>query len=299
MKTQKALFYNFLLVATAFIWGVSFLWVKDALNAGLDSSFFLFLRYLLASLLWLPVCAKELRQATGRQIWMGVVVGFFLYAAMLVQTVALNVTTPSNSAFITTSYVVLTPFAAWLIMGQKPRRKVYACALLCLLGLYVLTMTPGQPFVFSFGDGLTLLAALLFAFQITFLYRFTSQMPARLLTFLPLATTCVFCLITAAATGKMSFQGVQIQKAVFPIVLVVLLATIAAGYMQTVGQKHVEPSRCAIIFSLESVFACLSSVVMGSEPLTPNLAIGGLIVVCSIMISEYQGKKKGDKEKPE
>lgn len=51
MKTQKALFYNFLLVATAFIWGVSFLWVKDALNAGLDSSFFLFLRYLLASLL--------------------------------------------------------------------------------------------------------------------------------------------------------------------------------------------------------------------------------------------------------
>lgn len=112
MKTQKALFYNFLLVATAFIWGVSFLWVKDALNAGLDSSFFLFLRYLLASLLWLPVCAKELRQATGRQIWMGVVVGFFLYAAMLVQTVALNVTTPSNSAFITTSYVVLTPFAA-------------------------------------------------------------------------------------------------------------------------------------------------------------------------------------------
>ena len=97
----------------------------------------------------------------------------------------------------------------------------------------------------------------------------------------------------------MSFQGVQIQKAVFPIVLVVLLATIAAGYMQTVGQKHVEPSRCAIIFSLESVFACLSSVVMGYEPLTPNLAIGGLIVVCSIMISEYQGKKNGDKEKPE
>ena len=78
-----------------------------------------------------------------------------------------------------------------------------------------------------------------------------------------------------------------------------MLATIAAGYMQTVGQKHVEPSRCAIIFSLESVFACLSSVVMGYEPLTPNLAIGGLIVVCSIMISEYQGKKKGDKEKPE
>ena len=74
----------------------------------------------------------------------------------------------------------------------------------------------------------------------------------------------------------------------------VLLATIAAGYMQTVGQKHVEPSRCAIIFSLESVFACLSSVVMGYEPLTLNLALGGLIVVCAVMVSEYQGKRKGE-----
>ena len=294
MKTQKAFFYHFLLVATAFIWGVSFLWVKDALNAGLDSSFFLFLRYLLASLLWLPVCAKELRQATGRQILMGALVGVFLYAAMLVQTVALNMTTPSNSAFITTSYVVLTPFAAWLIMGQKPRKKVYACALLCLLGLYVLTMTPGQPFVLSFGDGLTLLAALLFAFQITFLYRFTSRMPVRLLTFLPLATTCLCCLATALATGSMTLEGVQIKEAIFPTILVVLMATIAAGYMQTVGQTHVVPSRCAIIFSLESVFACLSSVVMGYEPLTLNLALGGLIVVCAVMVSEYQGKRKGE-----
>lgn len=296
MKTQKALFYHGLLVATAFIWGISFLWVKDALNANMDSSFFLFLRYLLASLLWLPLCAGELRRASWRQILMGAIVGFFLYAAMLVQTVALNVTTPSNSAFITTSYVVLTPFASWLIMGQKPRKKVYACALLCLLGLYVLTMTPGQRFTLSFGDGLTLLAALLFAFQITFLYRFTSQMPARLLTFLPLATTCLLCMVTALVTGKMSFAGVQVRQAIVPTILVVLLATLAAGYMQTVGQKHVEPSRCAIIFSLESVFACLSSVVMGYEPLTPNLALGGLIVVGSIMLSEYEGKKgKGQK----
>ena len=185
MKHQNAWLFNLMLIGTAFLWGVSFLWVKDALNAGLDSSFFLFLRYLLASLIWLPFCGKEVKKLTFRQVLMGLTVGFFLYAAMLVQTIALGMTTPSNSAFITTSYVVLTPFVVWALLRQKPQKKIYACAALCFLGLYVLTRVPGESFSLSFGDGLTLVSALLFALQMTFLYRFSSQLPSKVLTFLP------------------------------------------------------------------------------------------------------------------
>ncbi len=290
MKHQNAWLFNLMLIGTAFLWGVSFLWVKDALNAGLDSSFFLFLRYLLASLIWLPFCGKEVKKLTFRQVLMGLTVGFFLYAAMLVQTIALGMTTPSNSAFITTSYVVLTPFVVWALLRQKPKKKIYACAALCFLGLYVLTRVPGESFSLSFGDGLTLVSALLFALQMTFLYRFSSQLPSKVLTFLPQATTCVLSFITALVTEKVTFQGVDVKAALIPTLLVVFLATLAAGYFQTVGQKNVEPSRCAIIFSLESVFACIASVVMGYEPLTTNLVAGGLIIVTSIIISELPSK---------
>lgn len=290
MKQGKAWFYNLILVLTALCWGVSFIWVKDILNAKMDSSFFLFIRYLLASLIWLPLCMKDLRRVTARQVLMGVTVGVFLYAGMLVQTIALNVTTPSNSAFITTSYVVLTPFVTWLLLRRPPKKKVYLCAALCFAGLYVLTRTPGEAFSLSLGDGLTLLAALLFAFQMTFLFRFGNHLPTRLLTFLPQATTCVLSLVTAMATQKVSFEGVQVKQIILPTLLIVLVATIGAGYMQTLGQKHVEPSRCAIIFSLESVFACATSVLMGYEPLTVNLVVGGLIVVASIIVSELPSK---------
>lgn len=296
MKQNKAWFYNLILVLTALCWGVSFIWVKDILNANMDSSFFLFIRYLLASLLWLPFCLKDLRRVTGRQVLMGVIVGVFLYAGMLVQTIALKVTTPSNSAFITTSYVVLTPFVTWLLMRQPPKKKVYLCAALCFVGLYVLTRTPGEAFSLSLGDGLTLLAALLFAFQMTFLFRFGSQLPTRLLTFLPQATTCVLSLVTALLTRKVSFVGVQVGSIILPTLLIVLVATIGAGYMQTLGQKHVEPSRCAIIFSLESVFACATSVLMGYEPLTANLVAGGLIVVASIIVSEMPSRAERRQE---
>ena len=78
MKHQNAWLFNLMLIGTAFLWGVSFLWVKDALNAGLDSSFFLFLRYLLASLIWLPFCGKEVKKLTFRQVLMGLTVAFSL-----------------------------------------------------------------------------------------------------------------------------------------------------------------------------------------------------------------------------
>ena len=297
MKKENALFYNGLLIMTALCWGVSFIWVKDVLNANMDSSFFLFLRYLLASLIWLPFCWKDLKQATARQLGAGFLVGIFLYGAMLVQTIALTMTTPSNSAFITTSYVVLTPFVAWLMLGRKPLKKVYFCAGLCFFGLYVLTRVPGESFSLSFGDGLTLCSALLFAMQMTCLFRFGNYLPTRLLTFLPQATACILSLITALLGGNFSFAGVEVSKIILPTLLVVLVATIGAGYSQTLGQKHVDPSRCAIIFSLESVFACATSVLMGYEPLTASLVAGGLIIVTSIILSELPSRRKKQEEK--
>ncbi|WP_458861931.1 DMT family transporter [Acidaminobacterium chupaoyuni] len=292
MEKNKKLFYDLVLVTTALIWGVSFVWVKSVLNAGMDSSFFLFVRYLLASLIWLPFCVKDLSHITRRQLLMGVIVGLFLYGGMLVQTIGLGSTTPSNSAFITTSYVVCTPFVTWLILRRRPHKKVYFCAALCFLGVYILTRVPGEAFSLSLGDGLTLISALLFAMQMTFLFRFSPHIPTKLLAFLPQATAAFLCFITAMLNNTISFKGVEIEKALGPIMLVVFVATIGAGYLQTLGQKHVEPSRAAIIFSLESVFACMASVLMGYEHLTVNLVIGGLIIVASIVYVELPERKK-------
>lgn len=291
MKESKKIVYDLSLIITAFIWGISFVWVKDVLNAGMSSSFFLFLRYTLASLILLMFCIKDLKKITREQLYMGVVIGFFLYAAMLVQTIALNVTTPSNSAFITTSYVVITPFVTWFMLRVRPKKKIYFCAVMCLAGLFVLTRVPGQAFSVSAGDALTLFSAVLFAFQITFLFRFSSHMTTKLITFLPLATTAVLSFTTALVTNSITLKGVDTLACIFPIIATALCATIGAGYLQSFGQRHVEPSRAAIIFSLESVFACAASVAMGLDKLTPNLVIGGAIIVATIIVSEWKPKQ--------
>ena len=67
---------------------------------------------------------------------------------MLVQTIALGMTTPSNSAFITTSYVVLTPFVVWALLRQKPKRRSMPVPP-CASWAYVLTRVPGESFSLS------------------------------------------------------------------------------------------------------------------------------------------------------
>ena len=172
--------------------------------------------------------------------------------------------------------------------------------LLMMLCMFALTFGPGQ----MLADGVDALIGGWFAGGVRSLLAAAGTAPwveallvdgviagvGGVLTFLPQATTCVLSFITALVTGKVTFQGVDVKAALIPTLLVVFLATLAAGYFQTVGQKNVEPSRCAIIFSLESVFACIASVVMGYEPLTTNLVAGGLIIVTSIIISELPSK---------
>lgn len=291
MKINKKIIYSGALVLTSFIWGIAFIWVKSALNAGMDSSLLMFVRYTLAALVLFPFCAKGLFKLSRKQMVMGIIMGVALYAGMIVQTIALNVTTPSNSAFITTSYVVITPFVTWFMLRVRPKRKIYFCAVICLIGIFILTRVPGEVFSISAGDALTLVAALLFAVQMTLLYRFAAFLPTKQITFIPLVVTSVLSLITAAATNKLSFEGVDIAACILPITLVAVCSTVIAGYLQAFGQKHVEPSRAAIILSLESVFACVASVIMGFDKLTLSLVVGGTIIVSTIIVSEWPSKK--------
>lgn len=265
---------------------------KNSIKRRDGQQLFLIHQIHVASLILLPFCAKDLFKLTWQQLRMGATIGFCLYAAMMVQTFALNVTTPSNSAFITTSYVVITPFVTWLMLRVKPKKKTYICGALCLIGVFILTRVPGEVFAMSPGDALTLVAAVLCAFQMTFIYRYSTYLPTKLLTFMPLAVTALLSFLTALFTNKISFVGIDLSVCILPIILTVLCATIGAGYLQAFGQTHVEPSRAAIIFSLESVFACITSVLLGFDKISANLVIGGAIIVSTIIISEWQSKPK-------
>ena len=92
----------------AFIWGSTFVLVKEALNdaspLALNSA-----RMVVAAVLLAIFYRKKIAVLTRPALIAGVVVGFFLYLGYALQTSGLKLTTPSKSAFLTGTSSVLVP----------------------------------------------------------------------------------------------------------------------------------------------------------------------------------------------
>lgn len=64
-----------------------------------------------------------------------------------------------------------------------------------------------------------------------------------------------------------------------------IIATAFTLTLQLVGQKYVSPTKSALIYNLEPVFATLFAFVLLSEKLTLRQIIGALLILMSLFIS--------------
>src|SRR5437868_15437724 len=91
---------HILLLGVVFVWGTTFVLIKDALQ---DASPLLFnlLRMGLAFLALAIVNRRQLRHINRRALLSGLIVAFFLAAGSQLQTAGLPLTSAAQSAFIT------------------------------------------------------------------------------------------------------------------------------------------------------------------------------------------------------
>ncbi len=111
---------HILLLAVVFVWGATFVLVKDALQ---DASPLLFnlLRMTLAFIALAIVNHRQLRHITRRALISGLIVGIFLAAGYQFQTAGLALTTPAKSAFITGLVVVFVPLFTLIPALRSPQ----------------------------------------------------------------------------------------------------------------------------------------------------------------------------------
>jgi len=258
------------LVAASFLYGVTFVVVKDAV-ALTPPIGFVGWRFLLGS----AVLCLVARPA-GSRLWReGAVAGGLLLGGYALQTQGLTSTSASNSGLITGLYVVFTPLLAAAVGRRFPRLWVVAGAVVAFAGLAFLTLD--EALRLQGGDALTVGAALGYAAHIVYLARVAHRHPV-------LAFTAVQTLVTAAGALAYSaaVEGLVIPAAaVWPAVLITGLAVSAgAVLLQVWSQTVLGPARTAIILALEPSFAAASAAVFLGERLSPSGWLGaGLIVV--------------------
>ena len=277
---------------TAAVWGSGFPITKIALNYGISPNAILAVRFLSASvLLFLYLCYKK-EKIEKTEMKLGLFTGSLLSLGFSLQTVGLSYTTASKNAFLTGTYVVLTPFFAWIFTKKMPRKQVYLSCFLSLTGIFLLSWS-GENFSMQFGDILSLLCAVFYAIQISYMSaRIGNKNPLHVNFFQMLSAgilTLIYNILLEAGS-VFSFPENRVQF--FSVTFLVIFNTLLAYSAQTVAQKYVESSLVCLILSTEILFGAFISFLFLGEILSFQSLLGGFLMFLSIFLAEFEWKKK-------
>jgi drug/metabolite transporter (DMT)-like permease len=288
-----------LLILIAFIWGSTFVLVKEALNdaspLALNSA-----RMIVAAVLLAIFYRKKIAVLTKPALMAGVLVGIFLYAGYAFQTSGLKLTTPSKSAFLTGTSSVLVPLFLVAIWNVRIHLWRVVGILLALIGLFLMTVPGGRGGLADFanvnlGDLLTVGCAICFTFHVIFVGRASQRFPFEQVAFLQVATAAVLMTISTPLLEHPYFRPTA--TVIAAILITGVLCTAVAFSIQSWAQQFTPATHTALIFTTEPVFAWLTSFVYLHERLGLRAGAGALLILGGVLISELLGQvEKPDDE---
>jgi drug/metabolite transporter (DMT)-like permease len=282
------------LVGIAAVWGLTFVMVQDAIER-LPPMAFLAYRFLPAAALVAIAFWRPLRRLSARGWRVAVVMGAFLTAGYVFQTLGLEHTTASNAGFITGLFVVLTPLFGALLFGLRVGRAGWAAAGVSALGLFLLSGAGGE-FSLS-GDGLVFLCACAFAAHILVTARAVAQHEVGALVAVQLAVCGFFCLVVAGFGSDLDApRGATVWNAL----LVTSLVASALGFIvQTYAQQHTPAARTALILAAEPAFAGLFGYVLQDERLSAVAWTGAALILAAIVLVDVVPRLRAPRPLPE
>jgi drug/metabolite transporter (DMT)-like permease len=281
-----------LLLGITFIWGCSFVLVKQTLAQATPLAFNA-ARMLLAAFLLGACYRKHVKRISRASFLSGALVGFFLYLGFALQTTGLRLTTPSKSAFLTGISAVLVPPLV-VFFGQTrihPWRA--AGVVLALFGLFLMSLPGDRDALVDFtkinrGDILSVACAIAFALYIILLGRATQRFAFEQIAVVQMAVAAGLMTLTAPLmeTPRIPASGAGLIAVFFTGIV----STAVAFTVQAWAQQFTPATHAALIFTLEPVFAWLASFFYLKERLGLRAGAGALVILSGVLLSEVLGQ---------
>ena len=261
------------LVLVCLVWGVSFTAIKQALGYS-SPLIFLGLRFTLATL----VIVGSLRGLTREEAAGGLVLGGLFWAGFVFQTVGLQFTTPSRSAFITILSTPLVPLLQFLLHRTVPRRPTLAAIALAVLGTWLLT-SPGAGGGLNRGDLLTIGCAIIFSGQIVAAGHYAARIPIPRLLALELGSCAVLSLATAPVLES---PRLDLDPTFLALLAFLAFTGLWSFRVQLRAQQVLTPTHTAVVFTLEPVFASVTSFLVLGERLGVVQLLGAALILTAV-----------------
>lgn len=261
-----------LLLVVTMLWGSTFVAIKGVVDTTAPSVL-IFGRFLIAALIFLPWLPRR-----ADVWWAGVKLGFWLCLAYAAQTIGLQYTSASQSAFITVLNVIMVPLLAAL-GGHRITPPIWISAFMAIIGVGLMTNGLSQ---LNIGDAWSLLCALGYAIYVLKLGEYARRFPALELTCTQLFGVVGFALI---------WVGVE-QPAFDHLPWAILLylgigTTALTTWLQTMGQQHLSAAEAAIIYTLEPVWAAVFAVIILAEHLGLLSWSGAAVICIATLVSQW------------
>jgi drug/metabolite transporter (DMT)-like permease len=279
---MKRLRAELALVGVTIIWGTTFVVVKSAL-ADVSTLVFLTLRFWIAAAALILIYRGAVRR---KGVGPGVFAGTLLFTAYVFQTMGLELTTPSKSAFLTGLSIPMVPLVSSLVYKTKPRRVEVAGILIATLGMALMTLSPSSDLRFgmSRGDLLSLLCAVTFAIHIVIIGHYSQLNGFQSLAVVQIATAAALGAVFVWFAEPIRFH---LTPGVAAAVLGTgLLATALAFTTQAWAQQYTSSTRAALIFTLEPPVAWLTSYALTGDKMANRGKVGAGMILAGILAVE-------------
>ena len=280
------------LLIVTIIWGWTFSWMKEAIDAASDLlqsnampfvvGLFMSVRFLVAAVVMPIVIPASRKGVQTMAVWRdGGILAAFLFGGFLLQMFGLEGVDPAVSAFLTSLYVAFTAVLTALVDRRLPGRVAVAGVAVVTIGAAFISGPPQLSF--GWPEWLTVMCAVLFAGHIVATDRVTKRSP-------PLAVAWAsFVWVGAGSLGLLAYGWLDRSDIssdaviallftpgfIRPALLAGLLGTLVALTLLTNFQRYLSPIRAAILYSLEPVWASIIAITMGATLIDGWLLFGG------------------------
>jgi drug/metabolite transporter (DMT)-like permease len=296
------------LVAGTLFWGFGFTWAKmggEAVNASLGLPngayvgpiFLLAWRFSVAAILWAIVFRDALRGWTKRSLLRGVLLGTFLGTGLILQHIGLDRTSEAVAAFLTALTIVFVPVLMTFVVRRPPSALQWAGVALATLGVWL--MTGAAPTGFGIGELLGLSAAMVFSGYILFVNAIVPhENPARMALgqfIVTAAISIAACLLVASGPESLAASAnvLRVPTVWTNMLLLAVFTTIGSFGLLNFFQPHVDPTRAALIYLVEPIFASVYAYFATGRGLTSIAILGAaLILVANLFVELREAREK-------
>jgi drug/metabolite transporter (DMT)-like permease len=276
------------MVVACVIWGTSFAFGKIALGQ-LSVSQVILLRFLMASVVLTPVLIRRRARLPLSDLPLLVLTGFLAVpVSFLLQFQGLAMTTVSRASLIVGAAPPLMALAGMGFFRERPGPRVWAAVALSVLGIAVISGSPGAGGSWI-GDGLVFLSIVTSVAWVMIIKRVSR----RLTSFVATAYLIVFGTLTLVPIALLQggFPRLDLPLDVWLSVLALgALCTALAFVLWNWGLERTSASRAGVFLNIEPVVGALLGVTLWGDTLGAGVAIGGALIIGAALLVSNDGR---------